>query len=79
MHRFPVRQEDDPQNPAIGLLDGPPATDAPIGLQNFANRIPDRAFDPLHPDPGPIRSLPHGEEVLRAFHGTSLTGKYSPI
>lgn len=68
MNGLSVRQQNDPQIPALHFWYWSPTANAAILLNDFFHRMVNDVLNPLQPDQGTIRTLPHGMEILSEFH-----------
>jgi hypothetical protein len=73
MYRFAVRQNNNSKVPTFGLRHVDLAPDSTVGLDRLANRLSNRAINPLIANRRPIGTHPNGFKVLGELHDANVT------
>lgn len=72
MDRFAVGEKNYPEEAVLSLGDLNPSPDSAICLDSFFDRRPDRPFDPLVTDGGPVGTYPQRFEIASGLHIANL-------
>jgi hypothetical protein len=75
MHGFPIREQYNAQKPAVHLCNRRPATNSPILLDGFLDRMIDHTLNPLVANESTVWPLTSRHEIASVLHFAILNGE----